>query len=268
MARIRSIKPEFWKHEDLSALPESTHMLAGALLNYADDHGYFNANPALVKAECCPLRETAVSIPESLRSLQEIGYIVLGTCPKGRRYGRIANFNEHQRVSHPSKSKISDTSITWDDSGKTPETFQNPPETFRPEQGKEQGTGKGAGKGNTHSSAVRDVFAYWQSVMGKHGAILTPKRDRVVTAALKLGYTVDQIKSAIDGCKRSPFHMGVNDQRTVYDDLELICRSGENIEKFISNIGAGSGVETIDMTQARIQDQADRVAAYLEDVGA
>ena len=61
MARIRTIKPEFWKHEDLSALPEITHMLAAALLGYADDEGYFNANPALVKSECLPLRESSVS---------------------------------------------------------------------------------------------------------------------------------------------------------------------------------------------------------------
>ena len=55
MARIRTIKPEFWRHEDLSALPADTHMLAAALLNYADDEGYFNANPKLVEAECFPV---------------------------------------------------------------------------------------------------------------------------------------------------------------------------------------------------------------------
>jgi len=117
VARIRTIKPEFWKHEDLCDLPEATHILAAALLNYADDHGYFNANPALVKAECSPLREPSVSIPESLRRLQNIGYISLGACEKGRSYGRINNFASHQRVSHPTDSKISCLSITWGDSG-------------------------------------------------------------------------------------------------------------------------------------------------------
>jgi hypothetical protein len=144
MGRIRTIKPEFWKHEDLCALPESTHLLAAALLNYADDFGYFNANPALVKAECSPLREPLVSIPESLRSLQEIGFIALGKCEKGRSYGRIVSFDVHQRVSHPSKSKIADLSITWGDSGNPPEILRNPPEILRPEQGtgnREQGTG-------------------------------------------------------------------------------------------------------------------------------
>lgn len=150
MARIRTIKPEFWAHEDLSSLPESTHILAAALLNYADDEGYFNANPALVQAACSPLREPSVSIPESLQSLQTIGYIKLGTCPKGRRYGQVVNFSTHQRVSHPSKSKVVDLPIVWDDSGNPPESLQSPPESLRPEQGtgnrernREQGCGSG-----------------------------------------------------------------------------------------------------------------------------
>jgi hypothetical protein len=41
MGRIRTIKPEFWRSEDLCSLPEATHMLAAALLNYADDEGFF-----------------------------------------------------------------------------------------------------------------------------------------------------------------------------------------------------------------------------------
>jgi len=138
MARIRTVKPEMWKHEQLSALPEATHMLAVALLNYADDHGYFNANPALIRGELFPIREPSVSIPESLRSLQTINYIRLGTGPDGRRYGHIVHFSEHQRVSHPTDSKISVIAITWDDSGKIPEPSENPPETFRPEQGRER----------------------------------------------------------------------------------------------------------------------------------
>jgi hypothetical protein len=54
VARIRTLKPDFWKHEGLCEQPEATHMLAAALLNYVDDYGYFNANPALIKGELYP----------------------------------------------------------------------------------------------------------------------------------------------------------------------------------------------------------------------
>ncbi len=143
MGRIRTIKPEFWANEDLSALPESTHLLAASLLNYADDFGYFNANPALVKAGCSPIREPSVSLPESFRSLQTVGYIRLGTGSDGKRYGHIVKFSEHQRVSHPTKSKIAHISITWDEFDSPPENLRSPPESLRPEQGtgnREQGS--------------------------------------------------------------------------------------------------------------------------------
>ena len=89
MARIRTIKPEFWRHEELSVLPEATHLSAAALLNYADDEGFFNANPKLVSSKCCPLREPTVSVPASLTALAAIEYIRLGTGSDGKRYGQI-----------------------------------------------------------------------------------------------------------------------------------------------------------------------------------
>ena len=46
--------------------------IAAALLNYADDEGYFNANPGLVKAACSPLRESSVSTHTQLKRLAEI----------------------------------------------------------------------------------------------------------------------------------------------------------------------------------------------------
>lgn len=116
MARIRTIKPSFWKHEDLSTLPPETHMLAAALLNYADDEGYFNANTKLVKAECCPLREDSTNIHRGLEQLSKVGYLRLGKCADGKSYGHIINFLEHQKVDRPTASKIKALSVIWEGS--------------------------------------------------------------------------------------------------------------------------------------------------------
>lgn len=79
------------------------------------------------------------------------------------------------------------------------------------------------------------LFEYWREVMRK-GSSTKPTKGRMakINARLKEGYTVDQIKAAIDGCARSPYHMGVNDQGRKYDDLDLICRSGEKLEGFVT----------------------------------
>jgi len=115
MARIRTIKPEFWKHEELSELPPETHLLAAALLNYADDEGYFNANPKLIIAECCPLRDLSMSIQGSIKKLQSIGYIRIGSNGDGRKYGHIISFLVHQFINRPKPSKIKELKIVWED---------------------------------------------------------------------------------------------------------------------------------------------------------
>jgi len=83
-------------------------------------------------------------------------------------------------------------------------------------------------------SFSNEIFTYWKKVMekGEHTK-LTPKREKNINARLKDGYTVENIKSAIDGCINSAFHMGANNDRKKFNDIELICRSGEKIESFM-----------------------------------
>ncbi len=167
MARIRTIKPEFWSHEGLSELPPAVHMLAAALLNYADDEGYFNANPGLVKAGCCPLRheltnttgdlpETSGSVTEALHMLSKSGYIRLGTADDGRTYGHIINFLSHQTINKPSKSKIADKPIRWHG---VPETSRNTTVAIPEDSHWEQGTGnrEQGNKEDGESANARDA---------------------------------------------------------------------------------------------------------------
>src|SRR4029079_8827988 len=117
MARIRSVKPEFWKHEKLSELSVEAHMMAASRLNYADDEGYFNANPRLIKAECCPLRE--ISIREAIHELRKVGYVRLGSSSDGRQYGHVITFLDHQVINKAKESRIKQLDILWEPSGTT-----------------------------------------------------------------------------------------------------------------------------------------------------
>lgn len=80
-----------------------------------------------------------------------------------------------------------------------------------------------------------DIFAEWRRAMGKNGkAKLTPERGRALLDRLRspVGFTREDFSAAIKGCRASPQHMGQNDRGTVYDDLELICRNDQNLERF------------------------------------
>lgn len=106
MGRIRSIKPDFGAVESLSGLPAETHLLAALLHPYADDEGYFNANPKLVQGACVPLREDSVNIHEQLNQLEKVGYIERRRCVGGKTLGRVVSFSEDQRVNRPTPSKL------------------------------------------------------------------------------------------------------------------------------------------------------------------
>ena len=81
-----------------------------------------------------------------------------------------------------------------------------------------------------------EIFEHWKSVMGKgNNSVLNDKRTKAIAARLKEGYTVEQIKTAITGCSMTPHNMGQNDNGKKYDELELICRDGSQVERFASN---------------------------------
>ncbi len=94
------------------------------------------------------------------------------------------------------------------------------------------------------SSDLNDVFQHWCDVHGHSKARLDDKRRKLIRSAYALGYSVGDMKSAINGCKKSAFHQGDNKGKRVYDSLELILRSAEKIDTFMkidSDSGRGPG---------------------------
>ena len=77
VGRIRSLKPEFWKHPVICRLPDDFQLLAISLLSMADDEGYFHADSSIVRGEVMPFRESLARIREGLDKLAEVGWIEL-----------------------------------------------------------------------------------------------------------------------------------------------------------------------------------------------
>lgn len=112
--RIRTVKPEFWTHEQLGSCDDFCRLLALALLNYADDEGYFLANPAIIRGAVFPFMDDHTKIRGSLDELVKVGYLEIGVANDGRNIGRIINFRKHQKIDRPQSSKIKD-SVTFDE---------------------------------------------------------------------------------------------------------------------------------------------------------
>jgi uncharacterized protein YdaU (DUF1376 family) len=78
------------------------------------------------------------------------------------------------------------------------------------------------------------IFDHWSMRMNHGKAKLDSKRQKLINNALNIGYSITDLTGAIDGCAKSPYHMGTDGRNTtVYDSLELILRDAEHIDKFI-----------------------------------
>ena len=82
--------------------------------------------------------------------------------------------------------------------------------------------------------AIEQVFAYWKQIISpKSRAVLDDARVRKIGWAIH-DYGIEACKQAIDGIAKSDWHMGVNPQQKKYNDVELIFRHAENVERFIN----------------------------------
>lgn len=98
-------------------------------------------------------------------------------------------------------------------------------------------------KSRVASLGVRQVFDHWRKTMDHPRSKLDSNRRNKIAARLKDGFTVEELIAAIDGCSRSEFHMGDNDQKKKYDDIALICRDASKVEFFMSVEKPGGGFD-------------------------
>ena len=87
-------------------------------------------------------------------------------------------------------------------------------------------------KRGERQAEIAAVFDHWRTVCQHPGAKLDAKRSTLIARRLRDGYSVADLCEAVDGCTRSRFHQGANDQGKVYDGLELILRNGDKVDAF------------------------------------
>lgn len=157
MARIRTIKPEFFRHEllqDLAAEHGAEIMLVFAgLWGHCDSEGRFEWRPRQLKLDILPFLD--FSMAEILDLLETAG-LVKSYEVSGKRYGVIETFREHQRltgkeaqdgVKHPEPIKEQQDAIR-ETSGKHRGNIGERQESQEGKGREEEREGKRKGKGN------------------------------------------------------------------------------------------------------------------------
>lgn len=99
MARIRSIKPEFWDDEHVASLPMSCRLFYIGCWTFADDQGVFNANPSFLKSRIFPYDDDlkVSDVKSWLKKLEELEMIIPFS-HKRDAYYLIRSFSDHQVI--------------------------------------------------------------------------------------------------------------------------------------------------------------------------
>jgi hypothetical protein len=251
MARIRTIKPEFFTSSDITKLTPLARLFYVSLWCESDREGWLKWDAETLKMRYLPADK--VDIEELSAELCNRGLIVIYS-DEDREYVFIPSFKDHQVINNRESesillARVKDASPRVKAEGKE----------GREGKGKER-KGREIYVGQEHPDAVDVVFAYWQKVMGHTGAKLDAKRAKAIKARLTDGYLPEQLCQAVDGCKLSPHHQGQNESRTVYDDIELICRDGAKVDGFIKRANA----EPANGRTSNQQQTIDALNRYLE----
>lgn len=265
MARSRNIKPSFFNNDLLAEIEPLGRIFFIGLWTVADFKGDLEWRPKKLKAQLLPYDNC--SLENIAINLDQNGFIRFYSV-QGKTYLNIVNFAKHQ---NPHKNeKLKGTEIPkFDAKGSQPIDFKGVtinrdkngtnqdnngtdradslfliPDSFNPisnDVSSSELTTQPAKKPEKFKIELLEIFEYWKEAWGKNEqAKFTEKRKKAVRARLKEGYTVEQIKLAVYGCSVTPHNNGTDPRGDgrVYDCLELICRTGDNVERFAGNASA------------------------------
>lgn len=201
MARIRTIKPEFWTDSKIVGLPIEARLLFIGIWNFADDHGCIDADPLQLRLRILPADpiDPQPLIDQLLerRLLRE-----MVNDATGETFFQVTNWGRHQRINRPSSPQFGDPN-DWREVSQSHDTSPDdapPPHVALREpsvsplshKGKE-GKGK-EGKGRDAATRVDSATdATAQTLLAEH-IDAHPQRPpgRVV------GQTAREIKALVD----------------------------------------------------------------------
>lgn len=105
MARIRTIKPDFWTSEQVMDCKPLTRLLFIGLWNFADDYGRALVAPRTIKAQVMPGDDVSGDdVQTMLNELNSFGLISFYSAD-GKEYFEITGW-KHQKIDNPSKYKV------------------------------------------------------------------------------------------------------------------------------------------------------------------
>jgi hypothetical protein len=201
--RIRSIKPEFWRSDDIAALSIEDRLLFIGLWSYVDDSGVGVDKVSHIVADLFApdaerdFREAYGRVTGGLATLSDRGLITRYTVD-GKPFLYITTWSAHQRIEKPSKARFPaptcENAVIREGSGRTPVALPEGYGYGAGEQGN-RGTGEqslsSTADAPDQSEAFEEFWSLYPRKVAKGAAVkawksATRKADaETITAALK-----------------------------------------------------------------------------------
>ena len=246
MARIRTIKPEFFTHEGLAELSPNHRLFFIGLWTQADSEGRLEDRPRRLKVVIFPYDD--LDIDQLLADLVTKGFLTRYEGPDGKRFLQILGFIKHQRP-HPKEPASEIPAPPCH--GKKRRAVKKNGQTMVNPLLKE---GKGKEGNGTPYSPPGDVVRIVSMINELSGKKYSPDSKAVtkgLLARLNDGATVDNCLCVVadrwERWKDKP------EMREHFNPLTLF-RPG-NFEKYFTEAQAGNGVESIEARTARVAQE-------------
>jgi len=220
MARIRTIKPEFWTDPTMVALSFGARLFYIGLWNFADDYGCVENEPARLRMQILPGDD--VNAEKLVRELVDSGRLLERVSADGDEFLRIKSWEKHQKIDNRSKPRFGEPD-TWS----TQEPAQSHPIPPSPaEHSDRKGReGKGRDKPTVGADATDDEFeSFWTAYPRHHD-----------TKALGGGGVKKTARKAWDRLSRKQR----DDVMAALEPYAKVCRPDgqkpKNAERFLKN---------------------------------
>ncbi|MCM6776255.1 hypothetical protein NDR87_18825 [Nocardia sp. CDC159] len=241
--RIRSIKPEFWRSDDIDRLTWHERLVFIGLWSYVDDNGVGLDKLAAICADLFAAdverepRETFERVAEALSTFAERGLIERYTV-EGKAFLYVTGWGRHQRVDKPNRARYP---LPTSQDGEPRESSRHPRETVarssRPEQ-RNRGTEENSSSKSSSSAKppkqdepiredVEALCLRLQELVVANGNRKPTITEKWRTEARLLldrdGIELNRAMALIDWCQADPFWksnvMSMPKFREKYDQL-------------------------------------------------
>lgn len=202
MARIRTIKPEFWVSEQIAECSTNARLLFVGLWNFCDDRGVHPARARTLKAEVFPMDDfSAQQVQGWVNELIAAGLVAHFSAADGQDYWHVLAWEKHQKIDRPS-FKYPDPNSTSDQRS-LDEHSTNPrraPPPGRESKGRERSEGDST---NAHRTPTKPEAKKRKTPMPENFGI----SDQVRTWAAGKGFgDLDQhLESFKDKCQANGY---------------------------------------------------------------